>query len=272
MTDPRGREAPLSADEVTTILSICSPRGVLVGGQALTFWSDHLRVPRPLELVSGITADADFIGDATLARELGKRLGWRTWVATLDDATPQTAKVTRRLADGGVKQVDFLSGVAGLTTKDIARRAVEMEVPRIGMLRVMHPLDVMDSRIQNLRLLPAKRNRDGIAQARLSLDVARAFIRQEVDLRGERVALKLLERVVEIAKDIAALQVFLLYDIDPLRAGPLDDFRTTRALHDVRWPRIEDELRSKRDFLLRSTAKEKETAAKPKRVKTPRRR
>ena len=65
------------------ILSICSPRGLLVGGQALAFWADHLQVERPVNL----------------------------------------------------------------------KRA--------------SPIDVLDSRIQNLHLLPEKRTDAGIAQARL---------------------------------------------------------------------------------------------------------
>src|SRR5882724_9306540 len=133
-------EAPLSPEDVQKILSICSPRGLLVGGQALAFWADHLQVPRPPSLVSGVTADADFIGDSLLAKDLGKRLGWQTWIPALDDSTPQTGKVTHRTTGGGVKQVDFLSGVVGLTTKDLARRAVELEVPTIGRLRVIHPI------------------------------------------------------------------------------------------------------------------------------------
>ncbi len=231
-------EAPLTTEEVRQIVRICSPRGLLVGGQALAFWADHLQVERPATLVSGVTADADFIGDSALARDLGRHLGWRVWIPALDDSTPQTGKVTQRTRNGGIKQVDFLSGVAGLTTKDLARRAVEMEVPNIGSLRVLHPIDVLDSRIQNLHLLPEKRTDAGIAQAHLAVGVARAFIRQEVGTRGERAGLKLLERVAEIASDIAAVRVFLLYDIDPLRAVPLEDFRTTSALHKVRWPQI----------------------------------
>jgi hypothetical protein len=162
----RPSEAPLDAAEVRKILSICSPAGLLVGGQALAFWADHLQVERPESLVSGVTADADFIGDAALATTLGKRLGWQTWIPSLDDSTPQTGKVTHRTRSGEVKQVDFLSGVVGLTTKDLARRAIEMDIPDIGRLRVTHPVDVLDSRIQNLHLLPEKRNSAGIAQAR----------------------------------------------------------------------------------------------------------
>src|SRR5580698_264991 len=135
MMSERDSEAPLTAQEVQKILRICSPRGLLVGGQALAFWADHLQVERPAALVSGVTADADFIGDSALAKDLGKHLGWQVWIPTLDDSTPQTGKVTHRTKHGGVKQVDFLSGVVGLTTKDLARRAIELEVPDIGRLR-----------------------------------------------------------------------------------------------------------------------------------------
>lgn len=249
MRSERATEAPLTREDVQKILSICSPRGLLVGGQALAFWADHLQVERPANLASGVTADADFIGDSVLAKDLGTSLGWQTWIPALDDSTPQTGKVTHRTKSGEIKQVDFLSGVVGLNTKDLARRAIELEVPEIGHLRVIHPIDVLDSRIQNLHLLPEKRTDAGLAQARLAVDVARAFIRQEIATRGERGALKLLERVAEIAADIAAVRVFLLYGIDPLQAVPLEEFRTTSALHKLRWPQIVAEVTGKRESL-----------------------
>ena len=260
MTSKREIEAPLSPEDVTTILAICSPKALLVGGQALAFWVDHLHVKRPANLVAAVTADADFIGDSALAKDLGKRLGWNTWIPSLDDATPQTGKVTQRTRNGTVKQVDFLSGVVGLTTKDIVRRAAEMEVPGIGVLRVMHPVDVLDSRIQNLHVLPEKRTAAGISQAKLAVDVTRAFIRDVITTRDERAGLKLLERVVAIAGDIAAVRVFLLYGIDPLAAIPLDEFRTTPALHKLRWPRIVAEVTQKREALRKLTAKPRKSS------------
>jgi hypothetical protein len=260
MRNERETAAPLTPEDVQKILSICSPRGLLVGGQALAFWADRLQVERPANLVSGVTADADFIGDSVLAKELGRRLGWQTWIPALDDSTPQTGKVTQRTKSGAIKQVDFLSGVVGLNTKDLARRAIELEIPDVGHLRVIHPIDVLDSRIQNLHLLPGKRTDAGVAQARLAMNVAREFIRQEVATRGERGGLKLLERVADIAGDIAAVRVFLLYGIDPLQAVPLQDFRTTSNLHKVRWPQIVAEVTAKRESL-------KELSSRPTRSK-----
>lgn len=58
MKSERQTEAPLTPEDVQMILSICSPRGLLVGGQALAFWADHLQVERPVSLISGVTADA----------------------------------------------------------------------------------------------------------------------------------------------------------------------------------------------------------------------
>jgi hypothetical protein len=125
---------------------------------------------------------------------------------------------------------------------------------------VIHPLDVLDSRIQNLHLLPEKRTTAGIAQARLAVDVARTFIRQEVATRDERAGLKLLERVADVAGDIAAVRVFLLYGIDPLQAVPLEDFRTTTALHKVRWPQIVAEVGDKRESLRKIASRSTRTA------------
>ncbi len=242
----RDFEAPLTRSEVVKILSICSPEALLVGGQALAFWADYLEVALPHDLESGVTADIDFIGGSNVARELGRQLGWKTWIPSLDDATPLTGKVTERSSDGGVKQVDFLSGVAGLTTKDLERRAALVEVPDVGRLRVMHPIDVLDSRIQNLELLKEKRTKMGVAQARLAIQVARSYIEQQVAQVGERAGLKLLERVAEIARETSSVRVYLRHAIDPLEAVPLDAFRTTPALQSRRWPMVLRDVQERR--------------------------
>jgi hypothetical protein len=87
------------------------------------------------------------------------------------------------------------------------------------------------------------------------LDVARAFITREVATRGERIGLKLLERIAEMATDIASVRIFLLYGIDPLEAVPLEQFRTTTALHKVRWPQILGEVTRKRESMRKLAAK-----------------
>jgi hypothetical protein len=72
MSPERESPAALSSRDVAKILAICS-RAVLVGGQALALWADHFRVKPPELLASGVTADADFIGDGIATR--GERCG-----------------------------------------------------------------------------------------------------------------------------------------------------------------------------------------------------
>ncbi|HEX5460776.1 MAG TPA: hypothetical protein VFX20_12475 [Steroidobacteraceae bacterium] len=56
--DSPDAEASLDAEDVQKILSICSPTGLLVGGQALAFWADHLHVvppvPQAVEILKAI--------------------------------------------------------------------------------------------------------------------------------------------------------------------------------------------------------------------------
>lgn len=56
-----------------------------------------------------------------------------------------------------------------------------------GQVRVMHPIDVLDSRIQNLHVLASKRNAHGVAQAQLAVAMVRAFLSHEIATHGERV-------------------------------------------------------------------------------------
>jgi hypothetical protein len=105
--------------------------------------------------------------------------------------------------------------------------------------------------------LADKRTAAGIAQAALAVDVVRAFIRREIESRGERAALRLLERVADIAGDMAGLRAHLLYGIDPLAAVPLEDFRTTSALHKTRWPQILAAIDTKRAALRRVASRRK---------------
>jgi hypothetical protein len=257
MTTVTEAEAVLDRADIEAILDVCGAEGVLVGGQSLAFWADHFGVPRPKPLVEAVSADVDFIASSAVALKLARALGWKSWIPSLDDPTFQTGKVTLKLKDGSVKQADFLSGVVGLTTRDVIRRAIEIEVPDLGRIRVMHPVDVLDSRIQNLHLLAAKRNEAGKAQARLAIAVVAAFIRDVIQTKGEKAALKLLERVAEIAADFAAVRVFLLYGIDPMTAVPIAEFRTTSALHAKRWPQLSFHVDAQREKVRRLFARQR---------------
>ena len=84
--------------------------------------------------------------------------------------------------DGRLYIVDLLHDIVGLDRQDVAANAVPVHVPDSGVtLRVMHPLDVLQSRNANLHLLPEKQDEAGQLQLRLAIEVARAFLEERME-------------------------------------------------------------------------------------------
>lgn len=234
----RQHEVALTPKEVEAILGQAG-QTLLVGGQALAFWANYYNVEPVGELSTKITSDADFLGTAGDAKRLGEVTGWKVWLATMDDAgSGQTAKVTKLLPGGGVKQVDYLSGIVGLDSERIQARAVQATLPSGATIRLLHPLDVLESRLRNLHLLSDKRNPIGVAQARLAIEVVERYISAAID-DGERTALDAVERVVKIALDKALVAVAEDYGLDLLLAIPSTRFGN-RAFQEKRWPQVQD--------------------------------
>ncbi|MGA7540073.1 MAG: hypothetical protein WBW93_15060 [Steroidobacteraceae bacterium] len=177
-------QLPLSSDEVRQILENSNEDAVLVGGQALALWSQIYHVRPPHELSGGISADIDFIGSVSAAKTLGRALNrsggsWKLHEVDPDDATPQTAKLSLTVKDEGYKEIDFLWAIVGVNTDQVKTRAVEMRLPGLSRgVKIIHPLDLLTSRLQNLAHIPEKRDAQGVAQGRLAISVVRAFISQ----------------------------------------------------------------------------------------------
>jgi len=242
-------EVALTAREVERILAVCGQGALLVGGQALAFWALHFEVEPVGVLATEVTTDADFLGTRAIAMALHKALGppWKIRVATADDVGFQTAKVYATVPGGGLKQVDFLAAVVGLDTAAVRKRAVEARTPDGANFHVLHPLDVLESRLRNLDSLPAKRNDVGIAQARLGIRVVRAFIETLLD-EGEkpRLVLQAARRVAKLALDSRLAQVAFSADLDVLSAVPAE--RIEAPLFQQRdWPNVQRRLSRRRD-------------------------
>lgn len=248
MSDSRLQELALTPDEIKEILASCTREVLLVGGQALAVWAQRYGVALPQILSAAVTYDADFIGSARAARKLADALrprGWRYWQPTLDDPTPQTAKLSKRgEGERTLKQIDFLGSIVGLDTDRIRRRAVTM-YPYGRPLQVLHPLDVLESRLKNISALPSKRDRRSIAQARLALHVARCYLEELAAAGDTRRLLKSIERIVRIAEDRSLAAVFHDYGLEPLDAVPVEQVPSAE-FHERRWPQVREQIASRR--------------------------
>ena len=138
---------PLSVRDVGELLQR-SPRArhvVLVGGQALNIWAVWFGLAAETTAVS---RDIDFFGSRADAVAAG--LDWHADVntASLGDHTPNAATVIVTI-DDEQHGIDFLSSLAGVESAELRRWAGKV---RSGAyeLRVMHPLHVLQSQIENV--------------------------------------------------------------------------------------------------------------------------
>jgi hypothetical protein len=230
-------EVALTEEEKDTILSCCGPELLLVGGQALAFWAVWFKIESPAELGDKITTDADFIGSSRNAAVLNKQLHWTMWTPSRDDSTPQTAKLTKRVDNNGVKQIDFLHAIVGLDTKEIRKRAVAINLPPSSKITILHPVDVLTSRLKNLQHLLEKQNEVGVAQAHLAIKITSAFIGTLLATPHRRELLMWVEHVARIALDKSLGNTLDRYGLDPLKAIPVEDIEVPE-FKAKRWPQL----------------------------------
>jgi hypothetical protein len=258
------REAELTSEEIEHILRVCGSRALLVGGQALATWAIYYGITPIGELSHVVTMDADFIGSSETAQALQRSLGdpWKLRKGTLDDFGPQIAKVYATLPGAGIKQIDFLSGIVGLETEAIRKRASQLTLADGTRVRLLHPLDVLESRLRNLDALSSKQNAVGVAQARLAVSVVRAFIDDYMNAAGDpRTVRQAVKRVEKLALDSRLSRVAFTYDIDVLAAVPVERIAYSR-FREEQWPRVLERLKRKHEKFVALEGRQKALASK----------
>jgi len=247
------QEVALTEEEKDTILSYCGPEPLLVGGQALAFWAVWFKIESPAELGDKVTTDADFIGSSTNADALNKQLHWTMWKPSLDDSTPQTAKLTKRVDHNGVKQIDFLHSIIGLDTKEIRKRAVAINLPPSSKISILHPIDVLTSRLKNLQHLREKQNTIGVAQAHLAIKITSAFLGTLLTAPHRRELLTWVEHIARIALDKSLGHTLDRYGLDPLKSIPAGEIEVPE-FKSKRWPQIIETARVARESRVKNAA------------------
>lgn len=181
-------ESPVSRDMVALILSGAPEPMVLVGGQALAFWMERFAIGASAsvsrELHSQVTADVDFLGTAKSAALLADVLNARMINFDPRALTSLSAQVRIRAATGLEHNIDVLHmmyDAGGLRkSRDFTRkakaRAVIAELENGHKIRILHPLDVLATRINNAAGLIDLKGPHVVTQARWAIRVAYAAI------------------------------------------------------------------------------------------------
>jgi hypothetical protein len=224
---------------------------ILIGGQALNHWCDRYRVANPdLEQHGPFASkDLDFQATRNLIPWCSKQLGGECTLAEAGDKSLLNGAVTLHPTPGTELRLDFMQRAYGLQADEVARSSAPVEVTWEGstfVVRVMHPLHCMKSRVKNVMGLPDQYANDhGIRQLKASIACLRLFI-EEVAAGDERLGAGLNEKVFEFAlHDLDAERLYRARKIDVFDAASNakclpGKFRT------IRYPQMLRELAKRR--------------------------
>lgn len=248
------REASFTRATLAPLLKAAGRTGVLVGGQALAVWVDYFGIAAPWGSADDaiITRDADFLGDRELVERVAKALPARTLFPPRRALTALVAQIQIPRPDDTFLNVDVIHKVIGVDAGAIRRRAVEIDIELAGetiRFAVMHPLDVLSSRVANLAKVPGKQTTEGGRQVQLAIQVVRRFIALVADEgdadKGQARALKAIEAVARLGASGPGRKVRSAFDIDFVEAIPADRIESAR-FQTVRWPRLLAQLGKRR--------------------------
>jgi hypothetical protein len=179
------REAYLPPELVDRVLRSALSDVVLVDGQALAFWMDRFGIEHALHQPA-VSRNIDFLTDnATNTAPLhrfAKAIGGEAKIQPMRAITALIGSAVAPAEGDLVYNVDLLHSIFGMDRDDVMANAMEVRARDGAHFRVMHPLDVLQSRNVNLHKLRDKQDAFGEQQFRLAIEVARAWFEEQVDV------------------------------------------------------------------------------------------
>ncbi|MBQ0942000.1 hypothetical protein KAK07_01495 [Ideonella sp. 4Y16] len=239
-------EVPLDAATLNAFLQDMGTDMVLVGGQALAFWMDRYGVAPNAAAISN---DGDALGSLERAQHIATSLRASLLTPDSDALTSLVAQIRIRTGSAGkVRNIDVLHllfTVSGLRqsrefTQAVWRDSVEIEWTPGHRIRVMHPLHVLDSRVQNAVGLLESKGPHVVTQAIWAVDVAREAIRRVLRQPSENERLgSMIHQVHRLALSRGGRQILSQHGIEVLDAVPTDEIRAAAPVHEPQLRAIE---------------------------------
>ncbi len=130
---------------------------------------------------------AESPGDVEGVKRYARALGGSILIPSEHAMTSLVGQAYLELSADEHINVDVLWKLIGIDARRVFARSVEVTMGAAAF-RVMHPLDVLRSRLLNIHELADKQNEKGEMQLRLAIDVAREFLREEAAKHPEALA------------------------------------------------------------------------------------
>jgi len=245
------KEVSFTEAQRTRLLEIVGDKAVLVGGQALAFWMERYDIDLDEATSSDssharlvpISYDSDFLGSAECVDEVARKMGGRTIIPRKTAITALVGSIEIDCNDDEYLNVDVIHRIVGMKAAHVEERALDIEIGNIHC-RIMHPIDVLVSRVKNYHRLKDKQNENGLMQVACAMKVAKAYIEDYASNpsieNGQKFALKMMEEIVSLAKGSAG-RYAKLSGMNFLEALPAAAI-TLPKFHKIRWPQMQKEI------------------------------
>lgn len=249
---------PLSVQETERIIGqiasvVDDQQLVLIGGQAIALWRAQLAAYLPAGAHTVTSRDVDLQGSRDALEEIARLLDGRSRLASFDDHTPLAGVVVFVDADGYERQLDVLPRPFGLDGAAVARNApllhLRPDIGRGAKVRVMHPVDVLRSRVANSALADKQTER-AAQQLHAAVALVPAYGQMLLDHGADpRLVTNMNESVFRLAyKDARALRLYLNGTAD-IADAVLYDVRLPEAYLSTRFPQLRRQLAAERKRL-----------------------
>jgi len=220
---------------------------ILVGGQALAFWMLHYGI-QPDDGDQAITRDVDFFtpsaADRSAVKKFAHALGGTCYYPNERTLTALVGQVIRRDSLDRYINVDVIFKTIGIPSAELQKYAIDVTIKDIGIIRVIDPITVLKSRVENLYRLNEKQNVMGIEQSKWAIRIVqrymqsvRTLIKDNVEVEARDPMLKKVGRVLRIAESSAGKGVSVRFGIhaaDAIEPGLVNN----AAFHEKRLPQV----------------------------------
>lgn len=239
-------EAPLDAATIVRFLSSMGTDMVLVGGQALSFWMNRYDISAGDALV---THDGDVLGKLERAQEMAVAMKAKLLKPPANARTSLVGQIRIPAPGGKFGNVDVLHRLyttGGLKksadfTAAVIENSIEFEWKPGRLIRVMNPLDLLDSRVQNAAGLLQEKGPHVLTQSRWAIAVVKLVLTK---LAADKTSAKgrlgqHIQAVFKLSKSQAGRKLLIEHDIDVLDAIDVHAIRQCTPLHSQQLLNIE---------------------------------
>lgn len=217
--------APAEVRDLLVKLTSEVPDLVLVGGQAVNFWS--IRYYEDCEAWNELrpftSEDIDFLGSPRDAQKIGLVLQGEVFINRNFESSPNAGIVLVKHR-GRQLRIDVLGQVLGVDEEALAKNAIEFVGEREleGLtIKLIDPLLALESKLASLHILD-QRSRQDLKHTKLCVRVLEEFLREHWDILSERVRFGIIERVFDVASQKNALHAWFEHGIEVEQGLPWD--------------------------------------------------